>query len=175
MNAKLILALGAMVALAYFAAPLLARGFSEPHPDIVPVIRALTLFLFFEGLSTVPRVYFEGELKIGRAVAPEVTRNLFMAVTSVSLAVAGFGIWSVVIAHIGSAGLYALMLWWRAWGEMPLLFQRGEKYTWLVWTSQSHRPSFAPRTARAKRSSLCRRASSVRLRPVMSVEMPATA
>ncbi len=116
----------AMVALTFFAAPLLARGFSEPHPDIVPVIQALTLFLFFEGLSTVPRVYFEGELKIGRAVAPEVARNLFMAVTSVSLAFAGFGVWSMVIAWIGSAALYALMLWWRAWGDMPLLFQRGE-------------------------------------------------
>ncbi len=116
----------AMTAAAFIGAPLLARGFSEPHPDIVPVIRALTLFLFLEGLSTVPRVYFEGELKIGRAVAPEIARNLFMAVTSVSLAVAGFDVWSVVIAHIGSAGLYALMLWWRAWGEIPLRFQRGE-------------------------------------------------
>ncbi len=116
----------AMVALAFFGAPILARGFSEPHPDIVPVIKALTLFLFFEGLSTVPRVYYEGELKIGRAVAPEVARNLVMAVTSVSLAVAGFGVWSMVIGHVGSAGLYALMLWWRAWGEIPLRFQRGE-------------------------------------------------
>ncbi len=116
----------AMTALAFIGAPLLARGFSEPHPDIVPVIRALTLFLFFEGLATVPRVYFEGELKIGRVVAPEVARNLFMAVTSVSLAVAGFDVWSMVIGHVASAGLYALMLWWRAWGEIPLRFERGE-------------------------------------------------
>ena len=117
---------GAMVGLAFFGAPLLARGFSEPHPDIVGVIRALTLFLFFEGLATVPRVYFEGELKIGRAVAPEVARNLFMAVTSVGLAFYGFDVWAMVVAWVGSAALYALMLWWRAWGEMPLLFQRGE-------------------------------------------------
>ncbi len=118
----------AMVALAFFGAPILARGFSEPHPDIVPVIRALTLFLFFEGLSTVPRVYFEGELKIGRAVAPEVARNLFMAVTSVSLAVAGFDVWSMVIGHVGSSILYTIMLWWRAWGEIPLRFERGETF-----------------------------------------------
>ena len=117
---------GAMVALAFFAAPFLARGFSEPHPDIVPVIRALTLFLFFEGISTVPRVYFESELKIGRAVAPEVVRNLFMAVISVSLAVLGFDVWAMVIGHVASTGLYAVMLWWRAWGEMPLRFERGE-------------------------------------------------
>ncbi len=116
----------AMVALAFFGAPILARGFSEPHADVVPVIRALTLFLFFEGLSTVPRVYFEGELRIGRAVAPEVARNAFMAVTAIGLAVAGLDVWSLAIAHVGSAMLYALMLWWRAWGEIPLLWQRGE-------------------------------------------------
>ena len=94
-------------------APLLARGYAEANPDIVPLIRALTLYLFFEGLSTVPRVYFEGELKIGRAVAPELARNLFMAVTSVTLALLGYGVWSLLIAHVGSAMLYAVMLWWR--------------------------------------------------------------
>lgn len=117
---------GAMVAFTFFGAPLLARGFSEPHADVVPVIQALTLFLFFEGLSTVPRVYFEGELRIGRAVAPELVRNLFQALTSVGLAFLGFGVWSLVVAWVGAAALYALMLWWRAWGEIPLLFQRGE-------------------------------------------------
>jgi O-antigen/teichoic acid export membrane protein len=49
-----------------------------------------------------------------------------MAVVSVGLAVAGFDIWAVVIANVGAAALYALMLWWRAWGEIPLLYQRGQ-------------------------------------------------
>ena len=92
------------------------------------MLRWLTLFLFFEGLATVPKVYFESELRIGRAVVPELTRNLFMAVVSVGLAFAGFGVWSLLIGHVGSAALYALMLWWRAWGKIPLVWQRGE--TW---------------------------------------------
>ena len=116
----------AMVGLTFVGAPLLSRGFSEPHPDIVWVLRALTLYLFFEGLSTVPRVYFEGELKIGRAVAPELVRNLVMAVTAVGLAIADFGVWSLVIAHVGSVAVYAIMLWWRAWGHIPLTLRRGE-------------------------------------------------
>ena len=117
---------GLLVALAFFGAPLLARAYSEPHPDILPVLRWLTLFLFFEGLSTVPRVFFESELRIGRAVVPELTRNLFMAAASVGLALAGFDVWSLLIAHVGSSALYALMLWWRAWGDMPLEWQRGQ-------------------------------------------------
>ena len=119
---------GLLVALTVFGAPLLSRAYSQPHADIVPVLRWLTLFLFFEGLATVPRVYFESELRIGRAVVPELTRNLFMAVVSVGLAFAGFGVWSLLIGHVGSAALYALMLWWRAWGNIPLVWQRGE--TW---------------------------------------------
>ena len=117
---------GLLVALTFIGAPLLAQAYSEAHPEILTVLRALTLFLLFEGLSTVPRVYFEGELKIGRAVAPEIARNLFMAVTSVGLAVWGLDVWALVIGNVGAAGLYALMLWWRAWGEIPLLWQRGE-------------------------------------------------
>ncbi len=115
-----------LVGLTFLGAPLLARGYSDPHPEIVTVLRVLTLFLFFDGLSTVPRIYFEGELKIGRAVAPELARNLFMAVTAVGLALAGFELWSLVVAFVGSTALYALMMWWRAWGEIPLEYQHGE-------------------------------------------------
>ena len=117
---------GILVGLTFIAAPLLAKAYAEPHPEILMVLRAMALFLLFEGLSTVPRTYFEGEQRIGRAVAPEIVRNLFMAVVSVGLAVAGFSIWAMVIANVGAAALYALMLWWRTWGEIPLLYQRGK-------------------------------------------------
>jgi O-antigen/teichoic acid export membrane protein len=116
---------GILVGLTFVGAPLLASAYSEAHPEILNVLRAMTVFLLFEGLSTVPRTYFEGELKIGRAVAPEVVRNLFMAVVSVGMALAGFDLWALVIANVGSAVVYAIMLWWRAWGEIPLLYQRG--------------------------------------------------
>ncbi len=117
---------GLLVALTFVGAPLLARGYAEANPDILLVLRAMTLFLFFEGLSTVPRTYFEGELRIGRAVAPEIVRNLVMAVLSVGLAVQGFDVWALVWGQVGSAALYAVMMWWRAWGDIPLLWQRGE-------------------------------------------------
>ena len=120
---------GLLVGLTFFAAPLMARAYSEPHPEILTVLRCLTLFLFFEGLATVPRVYFEGELRIGRAVAPELVRNFSMASISVGLALADYGLWSLLFGHVVSAGIYASMLWWRAWGEMPLDWRRGEMWT----------------------------------------------
>jgi len=117
---------GVLVGATVLGAPLLGLGYSDPNPDLIPVLRAMALFLFFEGLASVPRVYFEGELAIGRAVLPEIVRNIVFATTSLSLAFAGLGIWSLVIAQVASAGVYAIHLWYRAYPGIPLRWQRGE-------------------------------------------------
>lgn len=117
---------GLLVGAAFFAAPLAALAYHEPDPRVVTVLQAMTLFLFFEGISTVPRTYFESELEVGRAVAPEILRNLCFTGLSLLLAWWGFGVWSLVWGQVAGAGLYALLLWRRAWGEMPLHWERGE-------------------------------------------------
>jgi len=113
------------VLLTVVGAPVIALGLSQGHAQVVPVLRALTLFLFFEGLAVVPLVYLEGELKVGRAVAPELLRNLCFAVTSISLAVAGKGVWSIVVAQVVASGVFAASLWWRVRGRIPLHFEKG--------------------------------------------------
>ena len=117
---------GAVLTLfAVWGAPLLALALKTPHPETLPVIRAMALFLFFEGLSLVPKTYFDAELQVGRTVLPEILRNLIYAVLSLSLAISGFGVWSLVIAQIICTAYYALHLWVRAWGKMPLRWERG--------------------------------------------------
>jgi O-antigen/teichoic acid export membrane protein len=64
-----------LVATTFVGAPLLARANIDGGGDLVLVIRAMTLFLFFEGLASVPRTYFESELEVGRVVRPEILRN----------------------------------------------------------------------------------------------------
>lgn len=114
-----------LAAAAFFGAPLLAQGLTQPHPEVVPVLRTFSLFLFFEGLASVPRVYFDAELQVGRTVVPEIVRNLAFAVTSLTLAWLGYGIWSLVVAHVLCTGLYAAHLWMRARGHIPLRYERG--------------------------------------------------
>ena len=116
---------GALAAGAAFAAPLIARAFKDTHPWDVEILRALCLFLFFEGLASVPRVFFENELRIGRTVVPEIVRNLVFAVTAVALALLGYGIWSLLVAQVGCTAVYAAHLWLRALPEIPLRFERG--------------------------------------------------
>lgn len=118
---------GPTLALLVFAgAPILARGFADAGPTLVWILRAMCLFLLLEGLAQVPLMYFEGELEIGRALLPEMARNLVLAVTSIGLAVLGFGIWSLVLGHLAASAVNAVLLWARAWGRIPLTWLRGQ-------------------------------------------------
>ena len=114
-----------LVATAFLAAPLLARGYLESSETLILVLKAMTLFLFFEGLASVPKTFFESELDVGRVVRPEIIRNLVMAVIAVTMAWRGCGIWSLVVAQVVSAAVYAGALWLRAWGKMPLVYAPG--------------------------------------------------
>ncbi len=110
----------------FLAAPLAYWIYQEAHPDLAGVLRCMALFLFFEGLAIVPKTYFEGELQVGRALLPEVLRNLTFVVLALSLAGLGFGAYSLAFAHVAAAGVYALLLWRAAWGQMPLTWNRGQ-------------------------------------------------
>ncbi len=121
---------GALAAAAFFGAETLARGFRAAHPDTVGVIRAFSLYLLFEGLASVPRVYFDAELRVGRTVVPEIVRNLVFTAISISMALADFGVWSLAVAQIASTGVYAVHLWWRARGSIPIRWAEGA--TWQL-------------------------------------------
>jgi len=118
---KIELIWGAALGLAVLlAAPLLAGLNADPHPFAIPLVRALVLFLIFEGLAKVPLTFFEAELLIDRALVPELARNLCFAVVSIALAVRGAGVYSLLVGHVAASAVFAAALWWRAWGAMPL-------------------------------------------------------
>lgn len=116
---------GTLVAATFLAAPWVAANYPQDHPEMIGVLRGLAVFLFFEGVALVPRYYFDGELQVGRAVMPEVVRNLGFAFVAVGLAVNGFGVWALVIGQVVGSGLFAGLLWMRAWPEIPLAYQPG--------------------------------------------------
>lgn len=95
----------------------------------------MCLFLFVHGLGLVPLTFFEAELEVGRTIPAEIVRNLVFAVLSLTLAFHGHGVWSVVIAHIAGATIYAAMLWWAAWPRLSLERVPGGTTLPLVWAS----------------------------------------
>jgi lipopolysaccharide exporter len=88
-------------------------------PALPAVLRVYALCVLLDGLAVVPKVYFERELEVGRLVAPEIARGLAIALVSIALAVAGWGVWSLVAGQLAGAALFAGLLWRRAWGRMP--------------------------------------------------------
>lgn len=111
---------GALATALLVAAPLVAEAFRTPRPDVTSVIRLMALYLVIEGLASVPLTHFEARLEIGRAVAPELVRTLTYCLGALALALAGAGVWSFVLAMVGSQLVYAAMLWSRARSSIEL-------------------------------------------------------
>ncbi len=108
------------------ASPWLATLGPQGSSHLVPILQGLAVFFFIEGIGKIPLTYFEAELLIDRAVVPELARNLCFAALAVTLALwGGYGVYSMLIAHVTASAVFTGMLWWRAWGKMPLTWIRG--------------------------------------------------
>lgn len=117
---------GGLLALAIVAgAPWLAASFRTPRPDVALVLQVMALYLVLEGIASVPLTHFEAGLRIGRSVVPELARTLAYCAGALGLALAGWGVWSFVLAMVGSQALYAGLLWLRARPTMALHLERG--------------------------------------------------
>src|SRR6202035_2821058 len=106
----------ALTALLALGAPL----FAGLDPQLPAVLRVYSLWVLLDGLSVVPKLFFERELQVGRLVAPEILRGLSIAVVAIALAVRGAGVWSLVAGELAGAALFAALLWWRARGRIRL-------------------------------------------------------
>jgi O-antigen/teichoic acid export membrane protein len=128
--------LGAAITLLLILGAPLFGGF---NPDLPFVLRVFAVWVVLDGLSVVPKAFFERELTIGRLVGPEVARGFVIAALSVALAWLGWGVWSFVAADLAGALLYGVWAWSRAWGkvplrvELPLLPDLIRKSSWLFW------------------------------------------
>lgn len=98
------------------AAPL----FAGLDPGLPAVMRVFSLWVLLDGLAVVPRIYFERQLAVGRLVGPEILRGLAFTVLAVALALLGWGVWSFILAEMGSALLFAVLLWRRVRGLIPM-------------------------------------------------------
>jgi PST family polysaccharide transporter len=102
---------------------LLAAGaplFAGLGAGLPAVLRVYAVWVFLDGLSVVPRVFFERELEVTRLVVPEIVRGSVMAGVSIGLAALGFGVWSLVGGQLAAAAVFAALLWMRVRGRMPL-------------------------------------------------------
>ncbi len=112
---SLSLAAGAVMAVVvYLAAPLLAAFFKAP--DASGVIRAFAFCILLSSPSAVFSGILQRRMEFGRRIIPEIAKAATKGVVGIPMALAGFGVWSLVYSHIASIAIgLVLALWLSGW------------------------------------------------------------
>lgn len=86
-------------------------------PQIVPYFRVLGLSLPLTGLGMVPDAMLKREMKFRTVLISDVARNFMKGVASITLALLGFGVWSLVWGQVLGVLTGAVLSWilagWR--------------------------------------------------------------
>jgi lipopolysaccharide exporter len=112
-RAALLSAVGFGLALAggvVLAAPAIGELFGEP--DVVPLIRLLSLSLLAGAVASVPESLMRRDLQFRRLSSAAVARSVAVGAVSVVLAVLGFGAAALVWGTVAGSLVYVLATWW---------------------------------------------------------------
>ena len=105
----------ALCGLTFAIAPLYARVFDAP--DLADVVRVMSLLLVIRGLGVVPGALLEREVNFAATAKCDVAAVIVQYAISIALAVAGFGVWSLVLGHIAGSAVGVSLVWlavpWR--------------------------------------------------------------
>lgn len=113
----------AWCAVTMIAAPWIAGFFHSPAG--VPILRALALSFPLKFLGTTHDALCQKEMRFRTRLVPEVAMALGKSLVAVGLALAGFGVWSLVWGQIAGLALWTAALWtvvpwrprWRSWSR----------------------------------------------------------
>ena len=99
------------------AAPWIADFFNNPSG--VPILRALALSFPLKFLGATHDALCQKEMRFRLRLVPEVAMAAGKALTAVGLALAGFGVWSLVWSQLAGLAAWTVSLWlvvpWRPW------------------------------------------------------------
>jgi len=96
----------------YIGAPLAALFFAQP--SLTLILRVLAVSFIVSSLGLVMRALLQRNLQFGRLAAIELTASVAYGVVAVSLAMAGSGVWALVIGSIASAIVPTVLLWFSS-------------------------------------------------------------
>ena len=99
----------ALIAVSWFAAPLLADV--GPGHAVVPLFRALSLQFLFSALGKAHEYRLRRTLQFRRLFWPELSGGLVKGSVSIALAVGGAGAWSLVIGQLAGTLSTSVALW----------------------------------------------------------------
>lgn len=96
-------------------APFIAAYFNEPL--VTPILRLLSFSFVLNALSDTHIVRLQRELNFRRKLIPDIGYSIIKGVVSIGFALAGFGVWALVIGQLVSAVATVILAWsvfpWR--------------------------------------------------------------
>lgn len=99
----------------FVSAPLIANFYNEPQ--LVAVIRVLSISLIIAGVNTVQHAYVSKTMQFKRFFFSTLFGTLASAVVGICLAYNGFGVWALVAQQLFNASVDTIVLWftvkWR--------------------------------------------------------------
>ena len=118
------LGLGLILAGALLAAAgPIADGFHRP--DLAPVLRWLTLAVPFAALESVPLALLQRRLDFRPLAVRRLVATVLSGVAAVIAALAGLGVWSLVIQAVAQAAIATTVLWAKSpWIPAPSISRR---------------------------------------------------
>ena len=120
--------------LMFFAAPFISRFYRMP--ELIPVIRVLSLVLIMAGIKGVQQAYVSRHMMFRKFFRATLTGTVAAAVAGIWMAWKGYGIWALVAQHLLNTTIDTLMLWitvkWRptrqfSWERLKGLLSFGWK------------------------------------------------
>jgi len=101
--------------ISYFIAPLAADFFNEPQVE--PIIRALSFIFVIWSFGTLPSILLDKNLDFKKKVIPQIIPRIGYGIAAITLALSGFGVWSLVYGRLILEVLSVLSIWpvvsWR--------------------------------------------------------------
>jgi PST family polysaccharide transporter len=86
-------------------------------PELVPVCLALSPMVFIQALNVIPDAVLRRQMQMRGIAIRMLVANLIGGAAAIGVAVAGYGLWALIVQQLAWPTLYAVMLWsmidWR--------------------------------------------------------------
>jgi lipopolysaccharide exporter len=83
-------------------------------PRVAPILTVLSISLLISGLMVVPKALVHKAMNFSGLAKAEVVGSLSGAVTAVTMATTGWGVWSLVAQPLIGSGITMMLMWWAA-------------------------------------------------------------
>jgi len=80
--------------------------------EAIPVMRALGLIFVFSCFSMVPKALLQKEMRFAKLALFETISAVIYSLVSISLALSGFGVWSLVIGYLAKTMMVMVLVWY---------------------------------------------------------------